>query len=753
MAPVLHSEDMILLIDSYDSFSNNLRALIESETGKEVVCVQNDFVQPNEYLEQFSNWISKFEYIVIGPGPGHPEKHQDVGIIHWIFKYLSKRHSEAIPILGVCLGFQSLCHSFGNTIEELDHVRHGQIFTIEPRACSLFGDNPEGFESVRYHSLGIRLEDLNDEIIPLATCKDNGIDLVMAGQHKSMPFYGVQYHPESICSKKGQELICCFDKLAIKFNRNGRRQFEFDHGSTSLVSPNLDLGSNIVPSQDTCVSGLPLKFDGKCPSPVDLCDKLQMWGHEIFLLNSAAEPGDWSIIGLPITGESEVVSHSLNRPNIVRVGKHNEKEHLELDVSSVWEFLQDRMRRRFVDREKAEQSISHLPIRSSPFFGGYMGLISYEEGKHVILDNARSLCHQDVPDLKLLFIERFLIFDHTTQHWALLSIRMDDKLWMTNFSEKLVKSHIPNLRKSDVPESVKELCEDGLIKFDFPDREAYREQFEACQKHLHSGDSYELCLTTQLKIKLPSNVQAWEMYKILSLHKNPSPYSSFMAFDDCVLLSSSPERFLCWKDDEVNRKKKVVELRPIKGTVKNDASITLDMAQSLLKTPKEMGENLMIVDLIRHDLNPFVKKVDVSALMTVEKYKTVYQLVSVIRGELNNSCGWEVLAESLPPGSMTGAPKKRSIELLHEIEALQEGMKSRRRGIYSGVAGYWSITDEADWSVTIRSLFHYKHDKENSEQEQVWRIGAGGAITVLSDEEAEWDEMFLKLSSALQIFK
>jgi len=147
--------------------------------------------------------------------------------------------------------------------------------------------------------------------------------------------------------------------------------------------------------------------------------------------------------------------------------------------------------------------------------------------------------------------------------------------------------------------------------------------------------------------------------------------------------------------------------------------------------------------------------VRVKGLMKVEEYKTVYQLVSVIQGHLKSVGykGIDVLHLSLPPGSMTGAPKKRSVELLQHIESMQPTMISGgRRGIYSGVAGYWSISDDADWSVVIRSIMHYKNDKENNASTNVWRIGAGGAITVLSEEEGEWEEMQVKLSSTLQTF-
>lgn len=184
---------MILLIDSYDSFSHNLRRLLETVTKHKVVVVQNDFVSKDEYMDCFSTWISKFDYLVVGPGPGHPAVDEDVGIIQWLFSHFKAHPESTIPVLGVCLGFQSLCYAFGNEIKKLPNVRHGQIFSIQASPSDLFGTEFLDFESVRYHSLGVLAEELNDEIITLATCLDESDTIVMAAKHKSLPLYGVQY--------------------------------------------------------------------------------------------------------------------------------------------------------------------------------------------------------------------------------------------------------------------------------------------------------------------------------------------------------------------------------------------------------------------------------------------------------------------------------------------------------------------------------------------------------------------------------
>ncbi|GEQ70365.1 hypothetical protein JCM33374_g4042 [Metschnikowia sp. JCM 33374] len=386
-----------------------------------------------------------------------------------------------------------------------------------------------------------------------------------------------------------------------------------------------------------------------------------------------------------------------------------------------------------------------------------MGILSYEEGKHLDITKMQPPCEGDAPDTKLVFVERFILYDRVAHSWFLVSIKDNDTDFCNKLVEDICGQRDLRIDETSVPKSVKDLCrpEDQHITYEFPSRDIYNQQFALCQEYLHSGDSYELCLTTQSKIFLPQYLNPWDMYKVLAVHKNPSPYSSYMNFDDCILISSSPERFLSWGDSTDKPARKVAELRPIKGTVKNTDSVTLADATKILRTPKEMGENLMIVDLIRHDLSSFTEDVTVDALMAVEEYKTVYQLVSVIRGHLREKgyTGIDILSSSLPPGSMTGAPKKRSIELLQHIESLQPTMMAGgRRGLYSGVAGYWSITDDADWSVTIRSIVSYKQDKENTPSTNVWRIGAGGAITVLSEAEGEWEEMHVKLSSTLQTF-
>lgn len=763
---------MILLIDLYDSFSNSLAALVEKNSGLKVVTIYNDSYSSHEYETFAREILPHFQYIVIGPGPGHPANEKDVGIIKWLFeRHRSQSDIVAVPILGICLGFQCMCLAFGGEIVVLDDIKHGQVYPIHLYGLSdLLGNESEGiseaFDSVRYHSLAVSSAGPN--IVPLAYCceGDDARHILMAGKHRSLPFYGVQYHPESICSQQGATLIKRFTQIAKDYNAQHRPESLTGNFPRDIMADHAVHSDHLIPGgkferrggENVHIEKANLSADTTC---IGICEYLRRQNQDFILLNSAAHPGQYSIVGLPIKGQSLVLTHSVDEPKVYhlnKVGVSDSREtHTIAPNDSIWNVIGRKMKQAYISRADIEMQVkAKLGDVAVPFFGGFMGLVAYEEGQFVDISKLELLCRDNkpMPDIKLVFVERCIVQDHRQGKWYIISTNSvdSDEKWVVEFSRELGRASPFDI--SNVPHTVSDLCRSGdVIKYDLPCRETYTRQFQACQEYLHSGDSYELCLTMQLKLWLPQYIDAWTVYKILTLHKNPAPFSCFMEFDDCTLISSSPERFLSCTDQPSGEK--MVELRPIKGTVKKTLEVGLAEASAILKTPKEIGENLMIVDLIRHDLYRFTRNVSVPQLMVVEEYRTVFQLVSVIQGLLLSEGyhGIDVLVRSLPPGLMTGAPKKRSVELLQEIESMQAtSIPGGRRGVYSGVAGYWLVTDEMDWLVIIRSVYHYNNDKENTNSTKLWRIGAGGAITVLSTANDEWEEMLLKLSSALQAF-
>ncbi|WP_338473119.1 aminodeoxychorismate/anthranilate synthase component II [Niallia sp. XMNu-256] len=189
---------MILLIDNYDSFTYNLYQYL-GELGEEVIVKRNDELTIAD-VQQLNP-----EVIVISPGPGRPEQ---AGICTDVIKTLHKEY----PILGICLGHQAVGYSFGATITKADKIMHGKVSKIQHDENSIFSQFPQGLEVMRYHSLVINKDTLPDELEVLATSMDD--EEIMAIKHRDYPLYGMQFHPESIGTKLGMQLVeKCLDEM------------------------------------------------------------------------------------------------------------------------------------------------------------------------------------------------------------------------------------------------------------------------------------------------------------------------------------------------------------------------------------------------------------------------------------------------------------------------------------------------------------------------------------------------------------
>jgi para-aminobenzoate synthetase len=249
----------------------------------------------------------------------------------------------------------------------------------------------------------------------------------------------------------------------------------------------------------------------------------------------------------------------------------------------------------------------------------------------------------------------------------------------------------------------------------------YAEAFARVQEQLRAGNTYEVNLTHRERVAAVEDPLA--TYRRLRT-ANPAPYAGFLAHRGTHLLSSSPERYAT-----VDRHR-WLETRPIKGTTPRSADPVEDqrLRDHLATDPKFRAENLMIVDLLRNDLATVceVGTVEVPALMQVESYTSVHQLVSTVRGHLREDVTTlGALRALFPAGSMTGAPKRRTMEVIDDVERTP-------RGPYAGAFGWICADGRADLGVVIRSLYAGADDR--------WHLGTGGGITVRSDVAEEWAE-------------
>lgn len=258
----------------------------------------------------------------------------------------------------------------------------------------------------------------------------------------------------------------------------------------------------------------------------------------------------------------------------------------------------------------------------------------------------------------------------------------------------------------------------------------YAAAFDRVQEHLHAGDSYEVNLTYRRSVtSLAGPVATYLRLRAL----NPAPYAGFLQHRGSWLLSASPERYATVDANGV------LETRPIKGTTPRHATPERDeeSRRHLSSDPKFRAENLMIVDLLRNDIGMVseVGTVEVPQLMAVESYTSVHQLVSTVRGRLRGGIGTlEALRALFPAGSMTGAPKLRTMEVIDGVEATP-------RGVYSGAFGWIAPDGRADLAVVIRSL--------TTTGDGTWTLGTGGGITVQSDVAEEYAEASWKAERLL----
>ncbi|KAJ6604824.1 ADC synthase [Mycena vulgaris] len=731
----------LLLVDSYDSFTFNLASLCkQSIPNCTIHLIKNDTLTISELLP----FLPFFSAVIVGPGPGSPENDRDIGVIKDLWNLAEQ---SLLPIFGVCLGLQSLGVAYGAQLKRLDIVKHGQISHIQHAGAELF-HGVGMVEAVRYHSLHVILAE-GCGVEELAWADDGAENgrVVMAVRHTSKPFWAVQYHPESVCTRGGGlEVIQNFWRLAQRWTRKtGRQTVPWNSAvgkamgdpwqCSPLPSPP-STPSESRPRVSTAVLELP------GVSAATVCKLFGVSDEEspFVSLDSAAQPGRFSIVG-SLMQSSLQITHFVG-DSFLSLTRGRQSVHEDLGRRDVWTWLAD-----FMASKRVREG--HPDI---PFWGGLIGLLSYELGVDslgVPLNPDRQ--PRQHPDLNLVFVERSVVIDSQTDRVFVQSLIPDDS-WVADTTSILVKAsfHQP---ANAVPSSLKESQVTPVVTL--PDKSRYIARINEAKERIFAGDSYELCLTARTSISLPktfpvSGSPSWRRYQALRT-KNPAPYSAYIRLHPTTLLSSSPERFLSTSRPP----NPVFHLRPIKGTVRKAPGITRAVAEAaLVGSTKEVAENLMIVDLIRHDLHAVVgEDVKVKQFCSVEEYETVWQLVSVIEGRLepatygasdpDSQLGWEMLRRSLPPGSMTGAPKKRSVEILQTLE-------DHDRSIYSGVFGYWCVGGGSDWSVTIRSCFKFEDYPESAIE--TWNIGAGGAITALSDADAEWEEMIVKLTSVVGAF-
>ncbi|WP_411681671.1 aminodeoxychorismate synthase component I [Clostridium thailandense] len=358
-----------------------------------------------------------------------------------------------------------------------------------------------------------------------------------------------------------------------------------------------------------------------------------------------------------------------------------------------------------------------------PYIAGAIGYFSYDLGRKLEELPVTALEEVKIPDCYFYFYDNAVVMDN-----------LEKKTYITGLG--ILKSKEDSVREIEgiilKGDKVKydELIESNT-EFDSNfGKDEYIETVERFRQYIRTGDIYIANLTQRFCCE--TTKEPYEVYKNLR-HINPAPFAAFMNVEEFSIVSSSPERFLEIRNN-------IVETRPIKGTRPRGKNSEEDLKNKLelINSEKDKSELLMIVDLERNDLSKVCKpySVKVTELFKLEEYSTVFHLVSTVVGELKDEyAAVDCIKACFPGGSITGAPKVRSMEVIEELEPT-------RRNIYTGCIGYLGFDGNADFNIVIRTIL--MKDKKAY-------LGVGGGITWESIKEDEYEETLDKARALMRV--
>lgn len=365
-----------------------------------------------------------------------------------------------------------------------------------------------------------------------------------------------------------------------------------------------------------------------------------------------------------------------------------------------------------------------------PFLGGAVGFLGYELGRHLERLPPPRAGHPPIPEMAIGLYDVVLAFDHQQQRAWLLSSGLPETTADARARRAEARAEAMMARLRSAPLAAP--APDWSVTADFtPDqpRAAVEASIQRVIDAIYAGDIFQANLTQQMRAPVPAGLDDLTLYARLRA-TSPTPFAAFLRCGaDFAVLSGSPERFLSLSADGR------VETRPIKGTRRRAADPQADqaLAAALQRSVKDRAENLMIVDLMRNDLSrvSVVGSVKVPALCALETFSSVHHLVSVVESRLKPGLGpVDLLTACFPGGSITGAPKIRAMEIIHELEPFP-------RGVYCGSIAWIGFNGAMDSSIVIRTI---------TRAGETLLAHAGGGIVADSDPADEYEESLVKLA-------
>ncbi|PPG04869.1 aminodeoxychorismate synthase component I [Pseudoclavibacter sp. RFBI5] len=747
-APAGWALGVIVVVDNRDSYTYNLVQLLLELSDQEVRVVDAGDMQA---VDACLGWVSEglVAGVVISPGPGHPAEPADfAGSAVVLDAALAE---ERLPVLGVCLGHEGIAVRYGGEVVPAPEAKHGWRSPLSHDGSGPFAGVPQGSLVTRYHSLVVS-EPLPSGLRVTARSEDG---VVQGLEVEGRPVWGVQFHPESIASEHGRQMVANFvdavDAAGLGAPPRGARGARRARGQRDASRRPAEIGAFPRPAaRELFVASRVVR--GPQPEGTAAAEAAAAVIYREVLRRGSASvwvdvPDDTGRQArFSILADDAPIGIGTCPAHAARLDGSDEAAHetepgcetceparvLRLDGDGSFETVQREL-----------EAMRAVGGDGLAFRGGLLGYFGYELGVRMlgVLPREAEETASPLPDAWWLDPRRAVLVDRATGAVTVVATASSGALaeagaerFSSEVGEALEASGgerqhaLPDVGRARAMLQGPDVLADGAWH---TSREQYAADIDRCRDHLLAGDSYELCLTNAFRphddpdpLSLFLEVRA----------ADPAPYAALLEFDGGAVVSASPERLLRGTPDGE------YETKPIKGTAARASDPLADAAaaRDLANDPKVFAENLMIVDLLRNDLGRVCTpgSVHVPSLMAVESYTTVHQLVTTVRGSAPGVPPLDVVRALFPGGSMTGAPKLRSVELLRDIEG-------RDRGVYAGALGVLGADGSTELSIVIRTAVR---------DARGWSIGAGGAIVLASDPESETVEVELKASALRRAF-
>jgi para-aminobenzoate synthetase component I len=381
----------------------------------------------------------------------------------------------------------------------------------------------------------------------------------------------------------------------------------------------------------------------------------------------------------------------------------------------------------FLALETLLQRYKLEPQHDGPDFqGGFIGYLGYDLARHLERLPNRTAEDLNWPEMRLHLADFVLAYDGVNQTWFAITLELPgfhsrEKIWNDMLEQAQHGSSEPT--KFEASEAIS-----------LTTNATYLEHVQRALEYIRAGDIFQVNLSHRLEATFHGD--PWALYERLA-QRSAAPFAAYISGSDFTMVSASPERFLRLHNN-------TLEARPIKGTRARGSTPALDeLARHELETSlKDRAENLMIVDLLRNDLGRVAKygSVRTPNLFRLEAHGPVWQMVSTVTGELRERLGpVDALRASWPGGSMTGAPKIRSMEIIEELEPV-------RRGPYAGSVGYFDLSGTMDLSIVIRTAM-VDHARDRV------LVQVGGGIVADSQPKLELEETYAKARAILECLR